>query len=194
MSTLVGFKTLKIAVHKPDGSVKAIHEIKGNKDKGGMISAEIEGLSSEPVKVYASNRAYYVVQKGVGDVSATLSALDMPETVEDEILGYEQITDGGFTVIGENTEPPFCSILMESEDLRGNKALLGLFKGKFSRDGFTLETKTNENVEPEGTEYTFSAVTTDKEGFDGQVFAKYVGSETSTITALETAVIGTVTP
>lgn len=191
MSTLVGFKALRIAVHDAAGKVKAIHKIEGKDSEGGMISGEIEGLSSDPVKVYASNRAYYVVQKGTGDVSATLSALDMPEAVENAILGYETV-EGGFTVIGENTEPPYCSIMMESEDLHGKKALLGLFKGKFSKDGVSIETKTNENVEPEGTEYTFSAVASDKEGFEGQVFAKYVGDEESVITAIETAVIGTV--
>ena len=177
MSTLVGFKALRIAVHDAAGKVKAIHKIEGKDSLGGMISGEIEGLSSDPVKVYASNRAYYVVQKGTGDVSATLSALDMPEAVENQILGYETAT-GGFTVIGENTEPPYCSIMMESD--------------KFSKDGISIETKTNENVEPEGTEYTFSAVASDKEGFEGQVFAKYVGDEEEVITAIEAAVIGTV--
>ena len=191
MSTLVGFKALRIAVHDKAGKVTAIHKIEGKDNQGGMISAEVEGLSSDPVKVYASNRAYYVVQKGTGDVSATLSALDMPEAVENEILGYKTAS-GGFTIIGENTEPPYCSIMMESEDLQGKKALLGLFKGKFSKDGVSLETKTNENVEPEGTEYTFSAVASDKDEFAGQVFAKYVGDEESVITAMETAVIGTV--
>ena len=191
MSTLVGFKALRIAVHDKAGKVTAIHKIEGKDNQGGMISAEVEGLSSDPVKVYASNRAYYVVQKGTGDVSATLSALDMPEAVENEILGYKTAS-GGFTIIGENTEPPYCSIMMESEDLHGKKALLGLFKGKFSKDGVSLETKTNENVEPEGTEYTFSAVASDKDEFAGQVFAKYVGDEESVITAMETAVIGTV--
>lgn len=191
MSTLVGFKALRIAVHDKAGKVTAIHKIEGKDNQGGMISAEVGGLSSDPVKVYASNRAYYVVQKGTGDVSATLSALDMPEAVENEILGYKTAS-GGFTIIGENTEPPYCSIMMESEDLHGKKALLGLFKGKFSKDGVSLETKTNENVEPEGTEYTFSAVASDKDEFAGQVFAKYVGDEESVITAMETAVIGTV--
>lgn len=178
---LIGAKRIRI---QPAGS-NEIFVIEGKTDEGGVISAEIEGLSKEPSRVFASNVAYYVSSKGTGETSVTFTLLDIPGKVEDKILGYKT-DESGISFVGEDTEAPYCAVTLESEDLSGEKAILAFFKGKFSRDTVNAETTTDEAPEPEGSEYTFTPVSDDRDGKSrGQVMAKYVGNDEATFTELE---------
>ncbi|EMF0039283.1 phage tail protein [Enterococcus hirae] len=191
--TLVGFKKMTIGVFDSTGKIPAenLFVVEGTQDEGATVSAEISGLSKEPSKVYGSNIAYYVSQKGTGDVSATFGLLDLPTKVNDRILGYKTDTNK-ISFLGEDTEPPYCAILMESEDLNGDTAMLAMFKGKFSRESINLNTTTNEAFEPEAEEYVFSAIANDAEGdAKGQTVAKYIGDEEASITALKEMVFPT---
>ncbi|MCO8294907.1 MAG: phage tail protein [Alkalibacterium sp.] len=184
---LVGAKRVRI---QPAGSDE-IFVIEGKESKGGVISAEIEGLSKEPSRVFASNVAYYVSGKGTGETSVTFTLLDIPGKVEDEILGYKT-DESGISFVGEDTDAPYCAVTLESEDLSGEKAVLAFFKGKFSRDAVSAETTTNEAPEPEGSEYTFTPISDDRDGkSEGQVMAKYVGNEEETFKELEDLVFDT---
>jgi len=189
--TLIGFKKMTIGIHGVDGTISAAKTfvIEGKQDEGATVSAEINGLSSDPVKVYGSNVAYYVLQKGTGDVSVDFGVLDMLEAVNDEILGYK-LSAEGFAFIGDDTEPPYCSVILESENLKGETALLGFFRGKFAKESISMKTKEGENQEPEADEYTFSVVANDKAGDTiGQSVAKYVGTES--VAAFKTLILGT---
>lgn len=178
---LIGAKRVRI---QPAGS-NEIFVIEGKTDEGGVISAEIEGLSKEPSRVFASNVAYYVSSKGTGETSVTFTLLDIPGKVEDEILGYKT-DESGISFVGDDTDAPYCAVTLESEDLSGEKAILAFFKGKFSRDTVNAETTTDEAPEPEGSEYTFTPVSDDRDGKSkGQVMAKYVGDEEETFKELE---------
>lgn len=178
---LVGAKRVRI---QPAGS-NEIFVIEGKESEGGVISAEIEGLSKEPSRVFASNVAYYVSSKGTGETSVTFTLLDIPGKVEDEILGYKT-DESGISFVGEDTEAPYCAVTLESEDLSGEKAILAFFKGKFSRDAINAETTTDEAPEPEGSEYTFTPISDDRDGKSkGQVMAKYVGDGEETFKELE---------
>lgn len=188
MSDYIGAKRLKI---KPEGG-NEIYVVEGKEKEGGIISAEIEGLSKEPTKVFASNVAYFVSAKGVGETSATFTLLDLPAKVEDEILGFK-VDDNGISYVGEDTEPPNCAVSLESEDISGETAILGFFKGKFARDGITAETLTEEAPEPEGSELTFTPSSDDKDGESkGQVMAKYIGNDQTAIEALNKMLFGEV--
>lgn len=178
---LIGAKRVRI---QPAGS-NEIFVIEGKESEGGVISAEIEGLSKEPSRVFASDVAYYVSSKGMGETSVTFTLLDIPGKVEDEILGYKT-DESGISFVGEDTDAPYCAVTLESEDLSGEKAILAFFKGKFSRDAINAETTTDEAPEPEGSEYTFTPVSDDRDGKSkGQVMAKYVGNDEETFTELE---------
>jgi phi13 family phage major tail protein len=186
--TLVGFKKMTIGIFDKDGKIPTANQfvIEGKQDKGATVSAEISGLSKESTKVYGSDIAYYISQKGTGDVSATFGLLDLPEDLNDKILGYKT-NENKISFLGEDTEPPYCAVLMESSDLSGETAMLTIFKGKFSRESINLNTTTNEAFEPEAEEYVFSAIANDAEGdAKGQSVAKYVGKEEAAITALRT--------
>lgn len=186
MSDLIGAKRLRIKVAGEDET----YVVEGKEKEGGVISAEIEGLSKEPTKVYASNVAYYVSRKGVGETSVTFTLLDLPAEIEDKILGLKT-DENGISYFGEDTEAPYCAVSLESEDLSGETAILGFFKGTFGRDGITAETLTDEAPEPEGSEMTFTPISDDKEGpSKGQVMGKYIGSEEAAIKALNDQLFG----
>ncbi|MDT2648030.1 phage tail protein [Enterococcus dongliensis] len=184
--TSVGFKRMTIGVFDATGKIPAANQfvVEGKQDEGATVSAEISGLSKETTKVYGSNIAYYISQKGTGDISATFGLLDLPEELNDKILGYKTNTNK-ISFLGEDTEPPYCAVLLESEDLSGETSMLTIFKGKFSREAINLNTTTNEAFEPEAEEYVFSAIANDAEGdAKGQSVAKYVGSDEAAITEL----------
>ena len=119
MVTLRNYNTPTVSythlVFDSTGKIPAanLYVIEGEQDKGATVSAEISGLSKEPSKVYGSNIAYYVSQKGTGDVSATFGLLDLPTEVNDKILGYKSDTNK-ISFLGEDTEPPYCCLLYTS--------------------------------------------------------------------------------
>lgn len=183
--TLVGFKRLTIAVLDADGKVTADKKwvVEGKANKGATSTAEITGLNKEATKVYGSDIAYYISQKGTGDVSVNLGLLDLEEECNDAILGYE--VKNNISYVGENTEPPTVAIMLESKDLDGTTAMLGFFKGKFSRESINLSTLNGDAFEPEAESYVFAAMSDDKEGdSNGQTMGKYIGSEAEVISAL----------
>ncbi len=185
--TLVGFKKMTIGVFDESGNIPVANQfvIEGKQDKGATVSAEITGLSKDPTKVYGSDIAYYVSQKGTGDVSVNFGLLDLPEEVNDKILGYET-NENNISFLGKDTEPPYCAVLLESSDLGGDSAMLAVFKGRFSRESINLNTLTNDAFEPDAEEYVFTAIANDADGeANGQSVAKYIGSEEASITALK---------
>ncbi|WP_226994720.1 phage tail protein, partial [Enterococcus cecorum] len=94
----VGFKKATIAVL--NGELKVVstkkYVVEGKQGKGATSSFELSGLSSEAVKVYGSDVAYYVVQDGVGDPNMKLNLLDLPFDIENEILGTLKKSEGLF--------------------------------------------------------------------------------------------------
>lgn len=187
--TLVGFKRATIGILDTDGNVLSKHVVEGKQSEGATSTANISGLSATPVKVYGSDIAYYVSQRGTGDVSVDLGVLDLPDTFSDEMLGYHKATSG-ITFVGRDTEAPYAAVLLESSDLQGNTALLGFFKGKFSKETITLNTLGEGNYTPEAETFVFTAIEDDKDGeSEGNVLGKYVGSEAETITALQALVL-----
>ena len=182
--TLVGFKRLEIGILSDSGQTTETYVIEGEASEGATTAAEITGLNKEATRIYGSDIAYYVSQRGTGDVVVNLSLLDLPADINDKILGYETGEDG-ISYLGERTEAPECAIMLESSTLQGDTALLAFFRGKFSKDGTTLKTLTNEAFEPEAESLVFNAVSDTKEGSTkGQVVGKYIGKEESAIQAL----------
>lgn len=192
--TLVGFKRLTIQPYKDDGTVDGDPiVIEGDSNKGGTISAEVSGLSKEASKVAASDIEYYISQMGVGDVSVDFGLLDVPHDAEARILGQKTVGTDGKTIIyvGSDTAAPYCGVLLEAKDLQKNSALLGFFRGKFSKDKETANTlDPSESYKPESESYTFSAAaSTDSGDQNGEYVAKYFGSDQETIASVRTQVL-----
>lgn len=179
MNILIGFKRAKIQPLNSDGTAEGeVIVLEGTQNEGATQEANISGLSAEPVKVYGSNVAYYVSQKGTGDVAIEFKFLDMPNAAEDTILGYKTDAELKAQFVGEDTEPPYCAVLLESSDTQGNVALFGFFKGKFNKTDISLKTKEGGNLEPEGETYNFSAVSSDaNDKSKGNSMVRFLGSK-----------------
>lgn len=160
MAVAYGFDKLSIRklnnLREPDETAK-IHVIEGEADKGAPVTMEITGLTKEAVKVFGGNIEYFVVRKGVGDVAANFGILDLPTEVEQEIYGYE-IVEEGIDGIGKDTESPFVAAFCESEDMQGAPVAYAILAGTLTTDGFSIETKTDEDFTPEPGETVMSAV------------------------------------
>lgn len=175
--TQVGFKRATIQIL--DDDLKPVAEkkyvIEGKTDEGATSSFEITGISPEAVKVYGSDIPYFVSQQGTGEVAATFNALDLPFDIENEVLGRIKAANGVYHA-GEATKPPYCAVLFESSDLRGEKMATGLYAGKFGRDAISAATKEGTPPTPEADQYSFAPISKQIEGVNETVgFA--LGSE-----------------
>lgn len=167
--------------------------IEGKQGKGATSKAEISGISPKSTKVAGSDIIYYVSNKGVGDLSVDFGILDLPEDSGDVLLGAKGAGEDGIKFYGNDTEAPYCAITMESSDGHGGTAILGFFKGIFSRDKIELNTlDPQETYKPEADSWTFTPAASDKsDETAGQYFGKYVGTEDENVTKLETLTLGT---
>lgn len=189
---LIGFKRIKIQPMdlegKPDGELISIE---GKESEGASQEATISGLSPEAIKIWGSDVPYYVSQKGTGDISVALTILDFPCKEEARILGYEEDTELGVQLHGTDTEPPYCAIILESEDAKGNAALIGFFKGKFSKGDIAFKSKEGSSFTPSGDSYTFAAVSSDRaDKSKGNSVLQFYGTEEKK-KAVEALVFGT---
>lgn len=195
---LVGFKRLKIQPFKttPDGKVTpdgSLIVIEGTPNKGATVQAEISGMSKDTKVISGSNIAYYISRKGVKEPKVEFEMLDIQQEDETRILG-RQTTDNGVQLTGQNTEAPYCGIVMEANDAKGNTAVVGMFYGVFSHDSDTLKTEeVGEDFTPENEKYTFTASANpdNDEVFGGQYMAKYAGPSKEAIEEINKHVLRT---
>lgn len=187
---LVGFKRATIGIYDNKGDIIDTIVIEGKQNEGATTTANITGLAPTPVRVAGSDITYYISQRGTGAVAVDLGVLDLSDADNDAILGYE-VSDSGISFVGRNTEAPYASLLLESSNLEGDVALLGFFRGKFTREAITLNTLTpGEQYTPEAETYVFSAIEDDKEGdSNGQTLGKYIGSDSEAISELRELVL-----
>ncbi|HEO6614712.1 TPA: phage tail protein [Streptococcus agalactiae] len=164
----VGFKRMTIQVLS-DAKKKIV--IEGAAGKGATKTAKISGLSAAPVKTYGSDIAYYTSRRGVGDVKMETEAIDIPFEHLQTILGYKKGgTTTGVTFIGEDTEAPEVSVLLEAPGTEGN-VYLGFFKGTFSMEDFELKTKEEKQDGLDSQKLVFTA----QPGDAGEAKGQYVG-------------------
>lgn len=190
MSMYIGFN--RLTIQPLDTSFAKAGDpivIQGDANKGATVKAEISGISKDAVTVSGSNIGYYISRKGVGEVKVAFDLLDIQNDDQTRILGREKST-AGVQYTGEDTEAPFCSILMESEDGQGNTALVGMFYGVFSQDGETLNTKEEGSTfTPDAESYTYTASASKQTGTKGKYMAKYAGDDQTAIAELRNNIL-----
>ena len=155
MASTIGFKRAKFFIYDKADKVVKTHVVEGKANQGGTVEASISGLSAESVKVYASNVAYYVAQRGTGSVELSLSVLDMTPELTADLLGRKQ-NEAGITILGADTEPPYAGVLLEASTLTNEPIFFALLKGKFRLDEQALSTNEEELSEL----YLLSAIRT----------------------------------
>lgn len=188
-----GFSKMSIRKLKDDLTPDTgnIIEIKGAAQQGATSSFDITGLTKEAVKVYGSNKIYYMVRKGVGEVAANFGVLDLPFEAEGEILGYSTEFGEGIQGIGEDTEAPYTAVVIESENLHGEPVAFALVAGSFSRNGISGGTINDSDFTPEPGEYVFTAMSRDitiDTKTKNETVLRAVGA--AAVTALKNGVLG----
>ncbi|MBY4835802.1 phage tail protein [Streptococcus agalactiae] len=165
---VVGFKRMTIQVLS-DPKKKIV--IEGAAGKGATKTAKISGLSAAPIKTYGSDIAYHTSRRGVGDVKMETEAIDIPFEHLQTILGYKKgKKTEGVAFIGEDTEAPEVSVLLEAPGTEGN-VYLGFFKGTFSMEDFELKTKEEKHDGLDSQKLVFTA----QPGEVGEAKGQYVG-------------------
>lgn len=169
------------------GATKTV--IEGATQKGATSSFDLTGLTKNPVKVFGSNVAYFLARKGFGDVAANFGILDVPYELDHEMAGHQKTT-GGVRFLGEDTEPPYYAILVESEDYNtGDKVGFGIFAATFGRDAYKAATINDEDFTPEADEYVCTPIAKKLTGVDKpQIVGFAFGDEE--FTELETLLFG----
>ncbi|MCC9944418.1 phage tail protein [Streptococcus agalactiae] len=164
----VGFKRMTIQLLS---GAKDKIVIEGASGKGATKTAKISGLSANPVKTYGSDIAYHTSRRGVGDVKMETEAIDIPFESLKKVLGYKTgDTSTGVSFIGEDTEAPEVSVLLEAPGTEGN-VYLGFFKGTFSMEDFELKTKEEKQDGLDSQKLVFTA----QPGDTGEAKGQYVG-------------------
>lgn len=155
-----GYKSLSIRKLKEDltpDTTTPIIKVDGTPKKGATSSFDLTGLTKSPIKVFGSNIEYFLVRKGTGDVAANFGLLDLDPKDEGLILGLIEAAEG-IQGMGDDMEPPYVAAVSEAEDLYGEPVAFAMVAGSFSRDGFSLATKSDEEFKPEAGEYVFTAM------------------------------------
>lgn len=117
-----------------------------NKSSGGAIEASISNLASPTNTVWASGVPFYAVQKGTGSPEVELQIADLLDGgLYAALIGAK--SEDGITILGEDTQAPFTSLILISETKEGKRMFLGLTKGKFSAPDVNVATKTDSGAE-----------------------------------------------
>ncbi|MDY3824169.1 MAG: major tail protein [Streptococcus sp.] len=182
---LVGFKSMTVRILDNKNPVEGtnLFTFEGKQDKGATQKVDIKGLSADVVKTYGSNIAYHVSRKGVGDVEADFELLDMRMSILEKLLGYKKSGNLGF--IGADTEAPYCSILLESEEPDGTPSYFAFFRGNFSKEELGTETLKDKQEELGSDKLTYTALPGDSGDAQDQYLGYYVGKEESEVTKLK---------
>lgn len=167
--TLVGFKRAVLGIYDDYWNIIKTHVFDGKTDEGATVTAEISGLSSEPIKTYSPETSHNLLVIGNEGITVSLGILDMPFSFENELLGYQNKNNLFYG--GETSNSPYANLLLESENIKGEKVLLGFFRGKIVKNDSSMQTKKNDNEELQAEFYTFYCEPND----DGDCFAKGIG-------------------
>lgn len=164
----IGFKRMTIQVL---GQTDKKFVIEGASGKGATKTAKISGLAADPIQTYGSDIAYYTSRRGVGEVKAEFELIDIPMDVQKVVFGYKSGTTAtGLTFIGEDTEAPEVSILLEAPDTEGN-AYFGFFKGTLSKEDLELKSQEAKKDGLDSQKVVFTA----QPGTTGDAKGQYVG-------------------
>ena len=143
------------------GTKKCNHfKIDGKENASGVINVKVDGLSSDPNVVFASNKPAYT-SFGSPSPKADVELLDIPLAMQAAILG-QTATDNTFT-IGSEIKPPHVVVEMIGNDIKGGKQHVVFPKAIASVTSEEMSTKEEKGADPKTQSITFTALT-DSEG------------------------------
>jgi phage major tail protein, phi13 family len=107
---------------------------------GGPTGFNLQNLSPTATSIYGGDAVYMTIAAGTGAVQATFNALDLPQELVSQLMGYTKDKDSGIWIHGKDSRPAYASIMARSHDKDGKSALMGLFNGTFTRGDVNPQT------------------------------------------------------
>lgn len=162
----LGFKKVKISVLDDAEKVVTGKTYEFNAQHGGTISANIGGLEQLTSTVDASDGVYYTVMGSVGSPTLEMSMVEMTMQEQADIFGLTY--EDGILSYDKNNKAPYVCVEFFTEGLDGGEIKMALLKGKLTKEGYTLETKTADSlgdVQTIGINGTFEARKLDDKAF-----------------------------
>lgn len=140
-----------------DDSQKATRHFKidGSKTASGVINVKVDGLSSSPNPVFASNKPVYT-SFGSPSPKAEVELLDIPIEMQAALLGQE-VTNGVMSISSE-AKNPYVAIELVGNDIKGGKQHVAFPKAIASLGGEEMKTKEEKGADPKGQSITFTAM------------------------------------
>lgn len=172
-STLIGFEKVYVGIYNNNRDLQEILEWKD--DHGGTVNMKIAGLDADELRVRASNKFVWISKKGTGDVKVEFETFNPPYEDMMTILGRTK-DQHNIHWAGEDTNPPYVSLLAVSSNLVGEKAYLGLPKGKLGVNDTEFATTEAKQKEPKNTKLSGTFVDKVIEG-KSRVFGSCFGED-----------------
>lgn len=142
MALLQGLAEVVIGVHNgsDDATITPDNLFVLDSSNGGPTGFNLQNLSATPTSVYGGDGVYLNLSAGTGAVQATFNALDLPQELIANLLGYKKDTASGAWLHGKDSRPRYATIMARSHDKDGKSAMLGLFSGTFTRGDVNPQT------------------------------------------------------
>lgn len=153
----VGFKKAKVGIFDETFKISESMVIEGVTDEGATRTFSIEGMTAEMTKTFASNKAYKISKKGIGDLKTSFAGVDVPLEFDKMVMGLEAHTSG-FLFGGTNTEAPYSAVIYYDESPQGEPIAFALFRGAWAKGNLEGSTLEGENRELEEESYEMSCV------------------------------------
>lgn len=137
----------------PEG--KTHFKIDGSKNASGVINVKVDGLSSDPNVIFASNKPAYT-SFGAPSPKAEVELLDIPLEMQAALLGQE-VTNNAFS-IGSEIKPPYVIVEMVGNDIKGGKQHVVFPKAIASITSEEMATKEEKGADPKTQSITFTGM------------------------------------
>lgn len=138
------------------GSKKCNHwKIDGSENASGVINVKVDGLSSDPNVIFASNKPAYT-SFGAPSPKAEVELLDIPLAMQAALLG-KTVENNSFS-IGSEIKPPYVIVEMVGNDIKKGKQRVVFPKAIASITSEEMATKEEKGADPKTQSITFTGM------------------------------------
>lgn len=130
-------------------------KIDGSANASGVINVKVDGLSSDPNVIFASNKPAYT-SFGAPSPKAEVELLDIPLEMQAALLG-QTIANNAFS-IGSEIKPPYVIVEMIGNDIKGGKQHVVFPKAIASVTSEEMSTKEEKGADPKTQSITFTGM------------------------------------
>lgn len=139
---LQGLAEVVVGIHNSmsDGTITPENIFVLDASNGGPTGFNLQNLSPTATSIYGGDAVYMTIAAGTGAVQATFNALDLPQELVSQLMGYTKDKDTGIWIHGKDSRPAQATIMARSHDKDGRSAMMGLFSGSFVRGDVNPQT------------------------------------------------------